>query len=104
MKTIDEETVEKFEEKWQEIDVFKLTNAIAGRQTGEALKLLSQIGTDTPAEVISLVGLLHWQVKRLWQARLLTDRGDSPSTVMQKCRISPKASVGMRIFQSVPFT
>lgn len=83
------EMVELFEENWQEIDVFSLANAVAGRQTERALILLKQV-MESQDDVIGLLGLLHWQVRRLWQGKYLTEHGYSESAMLAECKISPK--------------
>ncbi len=86
---VTEATVEAFQENWKEADAFALTDAIANRNPAKALLLLKQL-VDSPDELISLLGLLHWQIRRLWQARVLLDDGESEGIIIKKCRLSPK--------------
>lgn len=84
------EMVELFEENWQEVDVFSLANAVASRQPERAILLLKQILSDQGEDVTALVGLLHWQIRRLWQVKYLMEHGHSESEALRQGRISPK--------------
>lgn len=97
VREIDESMVDAFHEKWREVDVFRLTDAIAGRKTGEALTLLRQFLDENEGDLISLLGLLHWRLRRFWQARLLLEKGKSEPEILQRCRVSGRqASFFMR--------
>jgi DNA polymerase III subunit delta len=89
-KEITEAMVENFEEKWENTDVFSLTDAIAAQRMPQALSLLEKIIGDGDKDLISLLGLLHWQIRRFWQARVLLDEGEPESLILKKCRISFK--------------
>jgi DNA polymerase III subunit delta len=82
--------VEAFKENWKEPNVFALTDAIAARKTGEALVLANQILEKSDREMIGLLGLLHWQIRRFWQAKTLLEEGAAQAEIMRRCRISPK--------------
>lgn len=88
-KQITFEMVEKFEEEWQEIDVFELVNAIASKDQARSVFILKQLLEDAP-DLFSLLGILHWQIRRLWLARVLLTEGHSESDVLRRCRISPR--------------
>lgn len=87
---IDEEVVEKFEEKWQETDIFQLANALAEKRTGRALSLLKQIAPDKNADILSLVGFFHWQFKRFWQAAYLFEKGFPQDLILKDCKVYGK--------------
>lgn len=89
-KIISEDVVEKFEENWQEVDVFSLMNALASKNTAESLKLLEQILDDSGGDVYALMGLLHWQVRRLWLARFYMEQGMPQSMAFKRCKVYPK--------------
>ena len=100
---ITEEMVSALEEKWGSVNVFKFTDAIAGRKTDVALTLLHEILEDSEKDVISLIGLLHWQIRRLWQARILLEAGEGEGAILKKCRIPPgQAGFFMRQFKGFP--
>ncbi len=86
---ITEEMVAFFEENWQEVDGFKLTDALANQNTAETLRLLRQLVGDSERDLISLLGLLHWQVRRFWQARVLLEEGRPEGEVLKRCRVYP---------------
>ncbi len=82
--------VDAFKENWKEPNVFALTDAIAAKKTGEAILLANQILEKSDREMIGLLGLLHWQIRRFWQAKALLEDGVPQAEVMRKCKISPK--------------
>ncbi len=84
-----EEMLDKFEEKIANIDVFELTNAIAAQRTDLALSLFNDYMEENDTDIFSLMGLLHWQLRRLWQASIYLDEGQDQSMIAKKCRISP---------------
>lgn len=83
-----EQMLEKFEERIADIDVFELTNAIAAKRTDLALKLFNEYMEENDTDIFSLMGLLHWQLRRLWQASVYLDEGQDPTIIAKKCRIS----------------
>ncbi|MCB9800304.1 MAG: DNA polymerase III subunit delta [Candidatus Omnitrophica bacterium] len=84
--------VEMFEENWAQTDAFKLTDALAAKNTAQALKCLNEIIDENTQDVLSLMGLLHWQFRRLWQAKVMLERGVSQNETFSKCRVSPRQS------------
>ncbi len=89
---IQESMVEAFEEKWQETSVFKFIDALASKKRENALVLFERIFQEEAHDSASLIGLLHWQIRRLWQARALLEEGVSETLICKKCRISFKQS------------
>ena len=87
---VSEEMVETFQEQWTQASVFQLTDAIAGRHTGSALTLLYQFMEDQEKDWVTLIGLLHWQMRRFWYAKVLQEEGKSDSDILRKCRVWPK--------------
>ena len=85
---ITDSMVEDFEENWKPLDVFTLTDAIAGQKKGEALIFLRRFVEENGTDLISLIGLLHWQLRRFWQARVLLDEGKAEENVLKKCGVS----------------
>ena len=102
-KQIDETIVEKFEERWQEMDVFQLANAISAKKLGAALGILRQMGAEKESEIIGLIGFFHWQFRRLWQVALKLERGQSQDAVLKECKVYPKqAPYFLRQLKSFP--
>ena len=87
---ITEEMLDQFEENWKEPSIFVLTDALAGRKVKEALVCLEQILAQDEKEIIPMLGLLHWQIRRFWQAKVLSDEGVSQSEILKRCKISPR--------------
>jgi DNA polymerase III subunit delta len=88
--TVTEDMLDQFEENHKEPNIFALTDAIAGRKVKDAIICLKQILTQDEKEIIPLVGLLHWQIRRFWQAKALMEEGVPQSVIMKKCKIYPK--------------
>lgn len=100
---ITEEMLDQFEENWKEPNIFTLTDALAGRKMKEALVCLKQILAQDEKEIIPLLGLLHWQIRRFWQAKALMEDGVSQNDIAKKCKISPRqAPFFWRQLQQIP--
>jgi len=95
---IDEDMVNRFEENWTEMDVFKLTNALVDRDPARALKVFRDLMDFYEADLFSLVGILHWQLRQLWQAAMLLSSGVSEREICSKLRMSPSRLSALRRF------
>ncbi|MFA5168007.1 MAG: DNA polymerase III subunit delta [Candidatus Omnitrophota bacterium] len=95
---IDEDMVDRFEENWTEMDVFKLTNALVDRDPARVLKVFRDLTEFYEADLFSLVGILHWQLRQLWQAAMLLTSGVSEREVGSKLRMSPGRLNALRRF------
>lgn len=95
---IDEDMVNRFEENWTEMDVFKLTNALVDRDPARALKVFRDLMELYEADLFSLVGILHWQLRQLWQAAMLLTSGVSEREICSKLRMSPSRLIALRRF------
>jgi DNA polymerase III subunit delta len=95
---IDEDMVNRFEENWTEMDVFKLTNALVDRDPARALKVFRDLMEFYEAYLFSLVGILHWQLRQLWQAAMLLTSGVSEREIGSKLRMSPSRLSALRRF------
>lgn len=99
---ITEEMAERFQENWKEPNIFTLTDALMAGRKKEALVCLKQILEQDEKDVISLIGLLHWQIRRFWQAKVLMEDGVSQSDLLRKVKVSPRqAPFFMRQLQSL---
>lgn len=87
---ITEETVALFEEKFSQLNIFKLTDAIAQRDPGAAVTLVEKIIRDDEMDLNQLMGFLHSQLRRWWNPLVLLEEGVPEPEVMARCHISPK--------------
>ena len=89
-KEITESMAEALEEDWQKVDVFGLVEAISSRKTGEAFGLLEKLLEENDRDLVSLLGLLHWQIRRLWLAKVFLEEGRSENMILRRCRVNPR--------------
>ncbi len=68
--------------------VFELTDAVAQRDTALALKILSQMLTHGE-DSVRIISLLAWQIKRLWRAKQMLQRGGDEQKVAAELQIIP---------------
>ncbi|MDD5218081.1 MAG: DNA polymerase III subunit delta [Candidatus Omnitrophica bacterium] len=87
---ITDDLVRRLEENWAHGDVFQMTNAIAERKLDLALKYLKDLMENQEKEVVDLLGILHWQIRKLWLAAVLYEEGEPQGEILRKLRISPK--------------
>lgn len=89
-KEITETMVELFEEKWQEVNVFRFSEAVIAGNLDTALGLLRNLLEQNEGDTIALIGLLHWQIRRAWLGRSLMEEGQPEVILLKKCKVSPK--------------
>jgi DNA polymerase-3 subunit delta len=95
---IDEDMVDRFEENWTQMDVFKLTNAFVDRDPARALKVFRDLTGFYEADFFSLVGILHWQLRQLWQAAMFLRSGVSEREICSRLRMPPSRLAALRRF------
>ncbi len=84
---IELEAAKKLADEFLAYDTFDLTNAICDKKPEVALKIFRFL-YDLEGSGIAVIGLINWQLKRIWQAKLIREeRGEHE---MQRIlRISP---------------
>lgn len=96
-KEITEEMLNVFSEKWAEPNVFQLTEAIAAKKSSLALDCLKRILEENDKDLVGIIGLLHWQVRRLWQAKVLSAERRGESEILRACKVyGPQAQSFLR--------
>lgn len=95
---IDETMVNQFEENWAEMDVFKLTQALIDRDPGRTLQVFRELMERFEADLVSIIGILHWQLKQLWQAVLLREEGTPEREIGSRLRMPPAKISALRKF------
>lgn len=86
---IDRPAIEAIEEKLSHFEGFDLTEALAERNSPRALAILSDLLETSGQDALSLVGLLHWQLRRLWQAKQWLAEGMREQDISSRLRIFP---------------
>lgn len=88
-KEIDRSAVEALEEKLLHFEGFDLLEALAGRNLAQSLEILNDLLEASARDFPSLLGLLHWQLRRFWQAKQGLSEGASEREVVSQLRLSP---------------
>jgi DNA polymerase-3 subunit delta len=84
---ITEDMVAEFEEKWTEVSVFQLTNALLARDREKAVRTFRELMEDYEADIVSMVGILHWQLRSLWQGAALLEEGVRESEMLSRVKV-----------------
>ncbi|MBI4367790.1 MAG: DNA polymerase III subunit delta [Candidatus Omnitrophica bacterium] len=85
---IDESAVEKLSGEFLRYEPFDLTDALARRDISEALRIL-HFFYDLSNDMTSMIGLIHWQLKRIWQAKRILAQGGRREEVGRTLHIPP---------------
>lgn len=85
---IDEEAVHKLSTECLTYEPFDIAEALAQKDIAKAL-IIFRFFYDLEGDMTSVVGLLHWQLKRIWQAKRILQRGGTGDDVARILRISP---------------
>ncbi|MBI1977722.1 MAG: DNA polymerase III subunit delta [Candidatus Omnitrophica bacterium] len=86
--TIDEKQVEVLASEFLRYEPFDLTEALAEKDIDRALKIF-HFFYDLTGDMTTMVGLIHWQLKRLWQAKRMLARGARSDEIGRALRIPP---------------
>lgn len=86
---ITDEMIDLFEEKWSTADTFTFIDSVVSGNTAQSLSLFHELADKGDGDLIQLLGLLNWQLKRFWLAVVMLEEGQSESVVLKKCRLFP---------------
>lgn len=86
--TIDEVAIQRLTKEFLRYEPFDLTEALAQKDIAEALKIF-HFFYDASGDLTNMVGLIHWQLKRIWQAKRILARGGGSHEVSSMLRIPP---------------
>lgn len=86
-KTIDLESAQKLIDQLVVYDTFDLTEAVSEKNPKKALKVFEYL-YELEGDGIMVIGLLNWQLKRLWQAKLILDE-KGEREMARVVRVSP---------------
>lgn len=91
---IDSGAVDAFEEKLSRFDGFDLLRELSQRHLTRALEILNGLFEETGEDLPSLLGILHWQLRRFWEAKRWADQGMTEREISERLRLySAKASL-----------
>lgn len=85
--TIDAKTVESLADRMIEHDVYDLTNALSDKNAKKAVEVFRYL-YDLEGSAMAVVGLLNWQLKRIWQAKKILDN-EGEAVLTRKMKVSP---------------
>lgn len=84
---IDRALVEAFEEKLARFEGFDLLEALAQKDLAKAVGILNDLLDLSGQEEVSLIGLLHWQLRRFWEARRALEEGKTEREIAARLKI-----------------
>lgn len=90
---VNESMTAQFEENWNEVRVFDLSNAILARDSAQALYVFNQL-CEMEDDIYMVLGFIHSQVKKLWQAKILSQEGSAPSQIAARLGIKSSFVAG----------
>ncbi len=70
-----------------EADIFRMTDGISEKNYGEVMRVLAELLADKSNEPIPMLALLGLQMRRLYAARLASDRQLGTKYVMEVCGV-----------------
>ncbi len=86
--TIDKSAVQTLTREFLQYEPFDLTEALAGRDIQKAIKIF-HFFYELSGDMTSLVGLIHWQLKRIWQAKKIMAQGGGRDEMIKNLRVPP---------------
>ena len=86
--TIDEKSVLGLASEFLRYEPFDLTEALARKDISKALNIF-HFFYEMSGDMTSMVGLIHWQLKRIWQAKKILARGGNQDEISRTLRIPP---------------
>ncbi|MBU6392071.1 MAG: DNA polymerase III subunit delta [Planctomycetes bacterium] len=86
--TIDEKDVDVLVGVDRNRTVFELTDSVAQKDVASALKIIDQLLTHGE-ESVKIIGLLDWQIKRLWRAKQILNQGENEHKVASELQVKP---------------
>lgn len=85
---IDAETVNKLSTQFLAFEPFDLTEALAQKDIAKALSIFRYF-YELEGDMASVIGLLHWQLKRIWQAKRILKREGNDDEAGRMLKVSP---------------
>jgi len=92
-REIDARAVEALDEKLIRFEGFDFLDALAERNLPQALEVLDGLLETNGQDAFSLIGLLHWQIRRFWEAKLRITEGVSERDVASRLKLFPPRDV-----------
>ncbi len=87
--TITEENINNIVEEFLQYDVYSLTNAMSDKNLQKSLEILAFL-IEHGSKEIELIGIIGWQMRRIFEAQALLNQGSSLGDIREKLRIYPK--------------
>jgi len=91
---IDPAAVAAFDEPWAQGEGEDFVGALAEKNIPQALQVLHYLVEQNFRDFPSVVGLLHWQLRRFWEAKTWLAEGETERRVALRLRLSPSRAAG----------
>ncbi|GEM_PF-2735757 len=85
---ITEKEVEDVADKIDDRTGFKLAEALASKNISEVLEIYFNLYEDNPYQSAELLGLLNWQMRRIYEAKSLIKKGASKNEIASKFKMN----------------
>lgn len=86
--TIDLAAAEKLSSEFLRFEPFELTDALARKDVSKMIQMVRYFHELT-GDLTSTVGLIHWQLKRIWQAKRILGTGGGQKEIASTLRVPP---------------
>lgn len=85
---IDEIEVQALSSELFRFEPFDLTDALLAKNTARALEIFHHFQAVSN-DIMGTVGLIHWQLKRIWQAKQMLKKGEDTQMISKTLKIPP---------------
>ena len=86
--------VEALDEKLSQWEGEDLLQALGGRNVAQAVAVLNDLLEMNFRDFPAVIGLIHWQLRRFWEAKRWLSQGVSEREVASRLRLSPARTPG----------
>ena len=90
---IDEIAVQTLTREFLRYEPFDLTEALAAKDIEKAIKIF-HFFYELSGDITSIVGVIHWQLKRIWQAKRMLTQGGGRDEMIKILKVPPYRLAG----------
>ncbi|MBI4397628.1 MAG: DNA polymerase III subunit delta [Candidatus Omnitrophica bacterium] len=85
---VSEKEVESLADSLDDRTGFKLAEALAGKNVREVMEIYFNLYESNPYQSAELLGLLNWQMRRLFEAKKMLERGMNRTEIASRVKMS----------------